>query len=89
LANIPAERTLRQSFAFSRILYRYLNLVERFSGKLKNARGVATRYDRRADNFLAARKRFSARIWIRSPVRIPRSRRTETCFEVGDRSAVC
>lgn len=65
-ANIPAKRTRKQSFAFSPFLYRYRNLVERFFGKLKNARGIATRYDRRADNFLAAIKLFSARIWIRS-----------------------
>jgi transposase len=65
-ANIPAKRNRKQSFAFSPFLYRYRNLVERFFGKLKNARGIATRYDRRADNFLAAVKLFAARIWIRS-----------------------
>lgn len=65
-ANIPAKRTRKQSFAFSPFLCRYRNLVERFFGKLKNARGIATRYDRRAGNFLAAIKLFSARIWIRS-----------------------
>lgn len=63
-ANIPAKRNRRQSFAFSSFLYRYRNLVERFFGKLKHARGIATRYDKRADNFLAAVKLFSARIWI-------------------------
>lgn len=65
-ANIPAKRNRKQSFAFSSFLYRYRNLVERFFAKLKNARGIATRYDRRADNFLAAVKLISARIWIRS-----------------------
>lgn len=65
-ANIPAKRNRKQRFAFSAFLYRYRNLVERFFGKLKNARGLATRYDKRADNFLAALKLFSARIWIRS-----------------------
>lgn len=64
-ANIPAKRNRTQSFAFSPFLYRYRNLVERFFGKLKQARGIATRYDKRADNFLAAIKLFSARLWIK------------------------
>ncbi|WP_152568106.1 transposase, partial [Sphingopyxis sp. LC81] len=63
-ANIPAKRNRKQSFAFSSFLYRYRNLVERFFGKIKNARGLATRYDKRADNFLAAVKLFAARLWI-------------------------
>jgi transposase len=63
-ANIPAKRNRRKGFAFSAFLYRYRNLIERFFGKLKHARGLATRYDKRADNFLAAIKLFSARLWI-------------------------
>lgn len=65
-ANIPARRNRTKSFAFSPFLYRYRNLVERFFGKLKQARGIATRYDKRADNFLAALKLFSARLWIKA-----------------------
>lgn len=65
-ANIPAKANRKQSFPFSSFLYRYRNLVERFFGKLKNARGLATRYDKRADNFLAAIKLFATRIWINS-----------------------
>jgi transposase len=52
------------SFAFSSFLYRYRNLVERFFGKLKNARGSSTRYDKRSNNFLAAIKLFCTRLWI-------------------------
>ena len=63
-ANIAAKRNRRQGFAFSAFLYRYRNLIERFFGKLKHARGLATRYGKRADNFLAAIKLFSARLWI-------------------------
>ena len=63
-ANIPAKRNRRKGFAFSSFLYRYRNLVERFFGKLKNARGLATRYDKRSDNFLAAIKLFCTRLWI-------------------------
>jgi transposase len=51
--------------AFSSYLYRYRNLVERFFKKIKHYRGVATRYDKRADNFLAGVKLASIRIWLR------------------------
>jgi len=61
-ANIPAKRNRRRGFAFSPFLYRYRNLIERFFGKLKHARGLATRYDKRADNSLAAIQLFSARL---------------------------
>jgi len=63
-ANIPLKRNRKKSFAFSAFLYRYRNLIERYFGKIKHARGIATRYDKRADNFLAAIKLFSARLWI-------------------------
>ena len=47
-------------------LYKRRNLVERFFNKLKHFRGVATRYDKRADNFLAGVQLASARIWMRA-----------------------
>ncbi len=52
--------------AFSAWLYRYRNLVERFFNKLKHFRAVATRYDKRDDNFLASIKLASLRIWLRT-----------------------
>ena len=51
--------------AFSAFLYRYRNLVERFFNKLKHFRGVATRYDKSPDNYLAGVKLASVRIWMR------------------------
>ncbi len=51
--------------AFSAFLYRYRNLVERFFNKLKHFRAIATRYDKRDDNFLASVQLASIRIWIR------------------------
>lgn len=63
-ANIPLKANRKKSFPFSAFLYRYRNLIERFFGKIKHARGLATRYDKRADNFLAAIKLFSTRLWI-------------------------
>lgn len=52
--------------AFSPFLYRYRNAVERFFNKLKHFRGVATRYDKNPDNYLAGVKLASARIWMRA-----------------------
>ena len=51
--------------AFSRFLYRYRNLVERFFGKLKHFRAVATRFEKHDANYLALVKLVSARIWMR------------------------
>ncbi len=65
-ANIPPKSTRKGSFVFSTFVYRYRNLVERYFNKLKQFRGIATRYDKNPDNFLAAIKLVSARIWIRS-----------------------
>jgi transposase len=64
-ANIKAMPNRRNIPAFSAFLYRQRNLVERFFNKLKHFRGVATRYDKRADNFLAGIKLASFRIWCR------------------------
>ena len=45
-ANIPAKRNCHKIFAFSGFPYCFRILVERFFGKFKNARGLATRYDK-------------------------------------------
>jgi transposase len=50
---------------FNKRLYRKRNLVERFFNKLKHFRAVATRYDKRDDNYLASVKLASARFWMR------------------------
>jgi transposase len=64
-ANIKPLSTRRNPAAFSGFLYRHRNLVERFFNKLKHFRAIATRYDKRADNYLAGVKLASARIWMR------------------------
>jgi len=64
-ANIKPMPNRKNIPAFSAFLYRYRNLVERFFNKLKHFRAVATRYDKRADNFLAGIKLASFRIWCR------------------------
>ena len=50
---------------FNKRLYRKRNLVERFFNKLKHFRAVATRYDKRDDNYLACVQLASIRIWMR------------------------
>jgi transposase len=64
-ANVKPMPNRKNVPAFSAFLYRYRNAVERFFNKLKHFRGVATRYDKRADNYLAGVKLASLRIWIR------------------------
>ncbi|MGI9508500.1 MAG: IS5 family transposase, partial [Geminicoccaceae bacterium] len=64
-ANIPPRRNRKGSFVFSKWVYRQRNLVERFFNKLKNYRGIATRYDRNPNNFLAAIKMIALRISIK------------------------
>ena len=65
-ANVKPMPNRKNVPAFSAFLYRYRNLVERFFNKLKHFRGVATRYDKRADNYLAGVKLASVRIWMRA-----------------------
>ncbi len=52
-ANIKPMPNRRNVSAFSSYLHRNRNLVQRFFNKIKHYRAVATRYDKRADNFLA------------------------------------
>ena len=65
-ANIKPMTRRKTTQVFSKYLYRSRNLVERFFNKLKHFRAIATRYDKRADNFLASIQLSSIRIWIRS-----------------------
>ena len=64
-ADIPAKSNRKDDFLFSRWIYRQRDLVGRFFNKLKQFRGVATRYDKNPLNFLAAVKLASIRIWLK------------------------
>ena len=61
-ANVRAMPHRLNPPAFSPFLYRYRNAV-RFFNKLKHF--IATRYDKRDDNYLASIKLASIRIWLR------------------------
>ena len=65
-ANIPPKANREGAFAFSGWVYRQRNLVERFFNRIKQFRGIATRYDKDPENFLAAVKFIAARIWCQS-----------------------
>lgn len=64
-ANIPPKANRKDPICFSKYLYKARNLVERFFNKIKNYRRIATRYDKLAENFLAALKLAAVRIWLR------------------------
>ncbi len=64
--NIRAMPGRLEPPAFSSWLYKQRNAVERFFNKLKHFRAVATRYDKRDDNYLASIKLASLRIWLRN-----------------------
>ena len=62
---IPMCKSRRLRVAVNRRLYRLRNLVERCFNKLKNARRVATRYDKTAESFLGFIDITSSRLWFR------------------------
>ncbi len=64
-ANVKPMPTRKNIPAFSRFLYRYRNLVERFFNKLKHFRAIATRFEKHDANYLALVKLASIKIWIR------------------------
>lgn len=63
-ANIPPRSIRKGGFSFSTWVYRQRNLVERFFNRIKQFRGLATRYDRNPDNRLGAVKFAAVRIWL-------------------------
>ena len=62
---IPTKSNRKVQFTVERAIYRLRNRIERFFNKLKNARRVATRYDKTADSFLGFMQISSIRILLR------------------------
>ncbi len=62
---IPMRKSRKLRVAVDRKLYRLRNLVERCFNKLKNARRVATRYDKTAESSLGFIDITSIRLWLR------------------------
>lgn len=63
-ANIPPRRNRRDPICFSPYLYRQRNAVERFFNRIKHCRRIATRYNKRAANYLAFVKLAATRVWL-------------------------
>lgn len=64
--NIPNKSNRKEKRSFFPSLYKQRNAVERFFSKLKHFRRIATRYEKRADNYLAMCDLASARILMRA-----------------------
>jgi transposase len=64
-AHIPSQSNVRVVRSVGPDLYRNRNLIERFLNRLKHFRGIATRYNKLARNFLAAVLLASTRLWLR------------------------
>jgi transposase len=65
LTQIPMRKTRKMRVGVDRALYRLRNMVERCFNKLKNARRVATRYDKTAESYLGFVDISSIRLWFR------------------------
>lgn len=65
LTQIPMRKSRKMRVGVDRSLYSMRNLVERCFNKLKNARRVATRYDKTAESFLGFIDITSIRLWLR------------------------
>jgi transposase len=66
VANIRLMPNRKRRPDFDEELHKKRNHAERFFCKLKHFRAVATRYDKRDDNFLASVQLASLRIWLRT-----------------------
>src|SRR5919199_693888 len=64
-AVIPSKSNQRRQANFDRAAYRRRNLVERLINRLKQFRRIATRYEKRAANYLAMVHIGSILIWIK------------------------
>ncbi len=65
LTQIPMRKTRKMRVGVDHRLYRLRNMVERCFNKLKNARRVATRYDKTAESYLGFIDITSIRLWVR------------------------
>jgi transposase len=62
---IPPKTSRNEPRAYDQNLYADRNKAERFFGRLKEARGLATRYEKTAASFLATAHLLAALDWLR------------------------
>jgi transposase len=63
-AVIPTKKNERRSVRFDKAAYRERNVVERTINRLKQFRRVATRYEKRAVNYLAMVTIAAILLWV-------------------------
>ena len=63
-AMIPTKRNRLVQLPVDTAIYALRNMVERCFNKLKNARRLATRYDKTADSYLGFIHIVSIRLWM-------------------------
>lgn len=61
---IPSKANAKEPRNYDRDLYRTRHLIENFFAKLKQYRGIATRYDKTAQNFLSAVYLAASIVWL-------------------------
>ena len=61
---IPRKTNKQRTSPFNRALYRQRNLVERTINRLKQLRRIATRYEKKAENYLAMLQIGSLLLWL-------------------------
>jgi len=61
---IPPRRNRKQPRDYDKELYKARHLIENFFAELKQYRAIATRYDKRAVNFLGAIYLAASVIWL-------------------------
>ena len=61
---IPRKRNERRTGPFDKVLYRLRNRVERLINRLKQFRRIATRYEKKAENYMAMLHIGSILLWL-------------------------
>jgi len=64
LAVIPSKSNARMPIPHDKKLYAMRNIVERFFCKMKDMRRLATRFEKKAINFLSMVQLFAIRCWL-------------------------
>jgi len=65
LAVIPSKSNARNPIPHDKNLYAMRNIVERFFCKMKDMRRLATRFEKKAVNFLSMVQLFAIRCWLK------------------------
>jgi len=63
-AVIPQKSSRKNLREYDKILYQARHLIENFFAKLKQYRAIATRYDKKAHNFLGAIYLAATIVWL-------------------------